>query len=121
MDYYETLGIGRDASESAIKKAYRELSFKNHPDRNSSPDATVKIQKINEAYETLKDDQKRAAYDRYGHDSYKSSGGGFNPNQGHQQSGGNVEIIHGIAWCGVDLIFIRYAEVRRWSSRRVCR
>jgi DnaJ-class molecular chaperone len=63
MDYYETLGLNRDASESAIKKAYRELSFKTHPDRNSSPDAAIKMQQINEAYETLKDPQKKRQYD----------------------------------------------------------
>jgi curved DNA-binding protein len=63
MDYYETLGLNRDATESAIKKAYRELSFKWHPDRNSSPEATLKIQQINEAYETLKDPQKKRQYD----------------------------------------------------------
>jgi len=63
MDYYETLGLKRDANESAIKKAYRELSFKWHPDRNSSPEATLKIQQINEAYETLKDPTKKRQYD----------------------------------------------------------
>ena len=63
MDYYEILGLNREASDSAIKKAYRELSFKWHPDRNSSPEATLKIQQINEAYETLKDPQKKRQYD----------------------------------------------------------
>jgi DnaJ-class molecular chaperone len=63
MDYYEILGIPREASESAIKKAYRELSYKTHPDRNSSPDASIKMQQLNEAYETLKDPQKRQQYD----------------------------------------------------------
>ena len=63
MDYYETLGLTREASDSAIKKAYRELSFKTHPDRNSSPDAAIKMQQINEAYETLKDPQKKRQYD----------------------------------------------------------
>jgi len=63
MDYYDILGIGRDASESAIKKAYRELSYKTHPDRNTSPDASVKMQQLNEAYETLKDPQKKREYD----------------------------------------------------------
>lgn len=63
MDYYEILGVSRDANESAIKKAYRELSFKTHPDRNPSPDAAVKMQQINEAYETLKDPQRKRQYD----------------------------------------------------------
>jgi DnaJ-class molecular chaperone len=63
MDYYETLGVSRDASETAIKKAYRELCYKTHPDRNSSPDAVLKQQHINEAYETLGDPQKKRQYD----------------------------------------------------------
>jgi DnaJ-class molecular chaperone len=63
MDYYEVLGVSRDANDSAIKKAYRELSYKTHPDRNPSPDASVKMQQLNEAYETLKDPQKKRQYD----------------------------------------------------------
>lgn len=72
MDYYETLGIGRDASESTIKKAYRELSFKTHPDRNSSPDAAIKMQQLNEAYETLKDPQKKRQYDMGGQNPFEN-------------------------------------------------
>jgi len=63
MDYYEILGLNRDATDSAIKKAYKELCFKTHPDRNSSPDASTKMQQLNEAYETLKDPQKKRQYD----------------------------------------------------------
>ena len=63
MDYYAILGVPRDATDSVIKKAYRELSFNTHPDRNSSPDASTKMQQLNEAYETLKDPQKRHQYD----------------------------------------------------------
>jgi len=63
MDYYETLGVPRDVSESDIKKAYRQISYKTHPDRNTSPDASLKMQQINEAYETLGDKQKRRQYD----------------------------------------------------------
>lgn len=63
MSHYEVLGIKKDASEGAIKKAYRELSFKNHPDRNPSPEASAKMQEINEAYEVLSDSQKRSEYD----------------------------------------------------------
>lgn len=66
MDYYTILGVPRDATDSAIKKAYRELSFNTHPDRNSSPDASTKMQQLNEAYETLKDPQKRRQYDMGG-------------------------------------------------------
>jgi DnaJ-class molecular chaperone len=63
MTHYEVLGIPKDSTESAIKKAYRELSFKNHPDRNPSPEASAKMQQINEAYEVLSDPQKRSEYD----------------------------------------------------------
>ena len=63
MSHYEVLGIEKEATESAIKKAYRELSFKNHPDRNPSPEASAKMQEINEAYEVLSDPQKRKQYD----------------------------------------------------------
>jgi DnaJ-class molecular chaperone len=72
MDYYEVLGVSRDASESAIKKAYRELSYKTHPDRNSSPDAAVKQQQINEAYETLKDPSKKRQYDMGGQNPFEN-------------------------------------------------
>jgi DnaJ-class molecular chaperone len=61
-NYYEILGVGKDASESDIKKAYRALSLKWHPDRNTSPEAQSKFQEIGEAYETLSDSGKRAEY-----------------------------------------------------------
>jgi DnaJ-class molecular chaperone len=61
-NYYETLGVGKDASEQDIKRAYRALSLKWHPDRNTSPDAQSKFQEIGQAYETLSDSGKRAEY-----------------------------------------------------------
>ena len=65
-DYYEVLGVPRDASVEEIKRAFRRLAMKYHPDRNKSPDAEAKFKEINEAYQVLSDPQKRAAYDRYG-------------------------------------------------------
>lgn len=80
-DYYDLLGVARDAEASVIKKAYRKLAIKFHPDKN--PDdaaAEAKFKEIGEAYEVLSDEEKRAAYDRYGHAAFEGGmggGGGF--------------------------------------------
>ncbi|MBU0532861.1 molecular chaperone DnaJ [Candidatus Micrarchaeota archaeon] len=66
-DYYEILGIQKNASKDEIKKAYRKLALKYHPDRNSEPDAAEKFKEISEAYAVLSDDKKRVQYDQYGH------------------------------------------------------
>ena len=79
-DYYEVLGIGKDATEEDIKKAFRTLAFKYHPDRNHEPGAEEKFKEINEAQEVLSDPQKRAVYDRYGH----AAGGNGNFTQGFE-------------------------------------
>jgi molecular chaperone DnaJ len=80
-DFYEILGINRDASEDEIKKAYRKLAMKFHPDRNpDNPKAEEHFKEAKEAYEVLSDGQKRAAYDQYGHagvDPQSGMGGGF--------------------------------------------
>ncbi|WP_064091440.1 molecular chaperone DnaJ [Rossellomorea aquimaris] len=76
-DYYEVLGVGKDASKDEMKKAYRKLSKKYHPDINKEADANEKFKEISEAYEVLSDDQKRAQYDRFGHtDPNQGFGGG---------------------------------------------
>jgi DnaJ-class molecular chaperone len=74
--YYQTLGVSVNASADEIKKAYRKLSLKYHPDRNKDPEMVSKYQKINEAYETLGDDQKKRQYDMMGHHAFSSGGGG---------------------------------------------
>ena len=66
-DYYEVLGIGRDAGESQIKAAYRKLARKYHPDVNKAADSTTKFKEATEAYEVLSDPQKRKVYDQFGH------------------------------------------------------
>jgi molecular chaperone DnaJ len=63
-DYYEVLGVPRDASTEEIKRAFRRLAMKYHPDRNRSPDAEARFKEINEAYAVLSDPEKRAQYDR---------------------------------------------------------
>lgn len=80
-DYYDTLGVNRDASDDDIKKAYRKLAMKFHPDRNpDNPKAEEQFKEAKEAYETLSDPQKRAAYDQYGHSAFDAGGmGGGNP------------------------------------------
>ena len=77
QDYYELLGVSRDVGQSELKKAYRAQAMKYHPDRNSGdPEAEHKFKEVSEAYEVLKDDQKRAAYDRYGHAAFENGAGG---------------------------------------------
>ncbi|QPC46936.1 molecular chaperone DnaJ [Mangrovibacillus cuniculi] len=78
-DFYEVLGLGKDASKEEIKKSYRKLSKQYHPDINKAADANDKFKEVKEAYETLSDDQKRAHYDRFGH---------TDPNQGFGGAGG---------------------------------
>lgn len=77
-DYYEILGIPKDATEAQIKKAYRDLARKHHPDIDQSPQAEEKFKEINEAYQVLADREKRESYDRLGHAAFSQEGyGGF--------------------------------------------
>ena len=89
-DYYETLGVSRDASEADLKKAYRRLAMKHHPDRNSdnSEESEAKFKEAKEAHEVLSDAKKRAAYDQYGH-------AGVDPSMGGRPGAGGFEDIFG--------------------------
>ncbi len=76
QDYYATLGVAREVGAEDLKKAYRKLAMQYHPDRNpDDKQAEAKFKEINEAYDVLKDEQKRAAYDRFGHAAFEQGGG----------------------------------------------
>ncbi|WP_108790706.1 molecular chaperone DnaJ [Erythrobacter sp. Alg231-14] len=109
-DYYQTLSVSRDADAAALKSAYRKLAMKFHPDRNpGDAEAEAKFKACNEAYECLKDPQKRAAYDRFGHEAFTQGmngggGGGFGGRGGQQGDFGDIgdifETIFGSAFGG---------------------
>src|SRR3954451_18626819 len=80
QDYYELLGVGRGAGDASIKAAYRSLAKEHHPDRkNGCKESEARFKAINEAYDILKDPQKRAAYDRFGKAAFQNGGGGQDP------------------------------------------
>ncbi|MFN3785623.1 MAG: molecular chaperone DnaJ [Thiothrix sp.] len=87
-DYYEILGIQKNASDDELKKAFRRLAMKYHPDRNpNNPEAEAKFKEAKEAYEILGDPQKRAAYDQFGHAGVDPTVGGFGAGRGGAQGG----------------------------------
>ena len=94
-EYYDRLGVSKDASQDEIKRAYRKMSKKYHPDINKEPGAEEKYKEVQEAYETLSDDQRRAAYDQYGPDGANGFGGqgGFGGFDGGAGFGGFEDIF----------------------------
>jgi molecular chaperone DnaJ len=95
QDYYATLGVAREAGTEDLKKAYRKLAMQYHPDRNpGDKQAEAKFKEVNEAYGILNDDQKRAAYDRYGHAAFEQGGpGGFSAGFDFAAGGGLGDIF----------------------------
>lgn len=93
-DYYEVLGVSKNASADELKKAYRNMARKHHPDVNKAAGAEEKFKEINEAYQILSDPQKKSAYDQFGHSAFEPGGGGaggpfgggFGGNQGGYQT-----------------------------------
>src|ERR1035437_6353360 len=95
-DFYEILGVDRKASAEELKKAYRPLAVKLHPDKNpGDKEAERKFKEVSEAYDVLKDEQKRAAYDRFGHGAFQGGGGrpGGGPGGGFAGGGGFSDIF----------------------------
>ncbi|PSM19448.1 MULTISPECIES: molecular chaperone DnaJ [Nitratireductor] len=93
-DFYETLGVSKEANEKDLKAAFRKLAMQCHPDRNpDDSEAERRFKEINEAYEVLKDPQKRAAYDRFGHAAFENGGAGGGPGFGGFGGGGGFSDI----------------------------
>lgn len=93
-DYYDVLGVKKNASGDDLKKAYRKLAMQYHPDRNpGDAKAEQQFKELNEAYEILKDEQKRAAYDQYGHAAFEGGGGPRAGAGGFDFGGGFADIF----------------------------
>lgn len=101
IDFYEILGVSRDADGATIKSAYRKLAMQHHPDRNPGcGESEAKFKAISVAYDCLKDPQKRAAYDRFGHAAFQQGMGGGHPGQDFGDIGDIFETIFGSAFGG---------------------
>ncbi|PIK61911.1 putative dnaJ protein-like 1-like [Apostichopus japonicus] len=103
-DFYSVLGISRDASEDEIKKAYRKMALKFHPDKNKSKEAEEKFKDVSEAYEVLSDKKKKEIYDQYGEDGLKGGVPGAGERTGESFSwtyhGIHGQLCQFLRWCG---------------------
>jgi molecular chaperone DnaJ len=96
VDFYELLEVERTADDATIKSSYRKLAMKWHPDKNAGcKDSEARFKAVSEAYDCLKDPQKRAAYDRFGHEAFKNGGGGGGQRGGAQDFSDIFENIFG--------------------------
>lgn len=118
-DYYETLGVSKSAEEKEIKKAYKKLAMKFHPDRTQGDKKKEEtFKEIQEAYEVLKDDQKRAAYDQYGHAAFEQGGHGGGGHGGHGDFGDAFGDIFGDIFGGGGRGRGRQSRAQRGSDLR---
>lgn len=120
MNYYEILDIKKTATEEEIKKAYKKLALKYHPDKNPSKEGEKEFKKINEAYEVLSDKNKRANYDAMGHGNYKQntqSNNYYDTNWHYRDTrrGSQLEII--IVFIGLLLYVIDLSKILYIHSR----
>jgi len=104
-DYYEILGVSRNANEDEVKKAFRRLAKQYHPDANKEKGAEARFIEVNEAYEVLSDPQKRAAYDRYGHSGLGNgaNGAGFSDFGGFNTINDLRDLLRRYGWCATAL------------------
>ncbi len=109
-DYYETLGVKRDAAQDEIKRAFRRLAMEFHPDRNPEPAAEARFKEINEAYEVLSDPEKRGTYDRFGHAGLDGAFSGSRGFEGFGPFGGFGDIF--------DAFFGAASQTRRRAPSR---
>jgi len=102
-DYYDVLGVNKNASQDEIKKAFRKKARQYHPDvnRDNPEEAEKNFKEVNEAYEVLSDDTKKAQYDQYGHDAFTAGGGNSAGGFGGGFGGGGFAVFDGLQFVDI--------------------